>query len=154
LDLLFLRLLIGTPKHPGIPVPTYIYELYDEDQRPGALSEKSWGLFDSTGLPAYTLHLTGSGLLLANDTTNQTYCVVREGADPKMLQAALDWACGPGKVDCSVLMQGQACYEPDSVEAHASYAFNVYYHGMGMGSGTCYFSGVAAITTTDPSKIM
>ncbi|KAJ4750838.1 hypothetical protein LUZ62_085243 [Rhynchospora pubera] len=141
----------GTPKHPGIAVPTYIYELYDEDQRPGALSEKSWGLFDSTGLPAYTLHLSGSGLLLANDTTNQTFCVAREGADPKLLQAALDWACGPGKVDCSVLMQGQACSEPDDVESHASYAFNAYYHGMGMGSGTCYFSGVAAITTTDPS---
>ncbi|KAJ3677317.1 hypothetical protein LUZ60_003041 [Juncus effusus] len=141
----------GTPKHPGIPVPTYIYELYDEDQRPGALSEKSWGLFDSNGLPAYTLHLSGSGLLLANDTTNQTFCIAREGADGKMLQAALDWACGAGKVDCSVLMQGQPCYEPDTVEAHAAYAFNAYYHGMGMGSGTCYFSGVAAITTTDPS---
>ncbi|XP_072971257.1 glucan endo-1,3-beta-glucosidase 2-like isoform X2 [Typha angustifolia] len=141
----------GTPKHPGVPVPTYIYELYDEDQRPGALSERNWGLFDGSGLPAYTLHLTGSGVLLANDTTNQTYCIARDGADEKMLQAALDWACGPGKVDCSVLMQGQACYDPDSVEAHASYAFNAYYHGMGMGSGTCYFNGVAAITTTNPS---
>jgi glucan endo-1,3-beta-glucosidase 1/2/3 len=50
-------------------------------------------------------------------------------------------------------MQGQPCYEPDTVESHATYAFNAYYHGMGMASGTCYFSGVAAITTSDPSKI-
>ncbi|OAY66855.1 Glucan endo-1,3-beta-glucosidase 3 [Ananas comosus] len=141
----------GTPKHPGVPVPTYIYELYDEDQRPGATSERYWGLFDASGVPAYTLHLTGSGVLLANDTTNQTYCIARDGADAKMLQAALDWACGPGKVDCSALMQGQPCYDPDTVESHATYAFNAYYHGMGMGSGTCYFNGVAAITTTDPS---
>ncbi|WOL00983.1 glucan endo-1,3-beta-glucosidase 3-like isoform X1 [Canna indica] len=141
----------GTPKHPGVPVPTYIYELYDEDLRPGVTSEKFWGLFDATGVPAYNLHLTGSGMLLANDTTNQTFCVAREGADEKLLQAGLDWACGPGKVDCSALTQGQACYDPDSVEAHASYAFNEYYHGLGMASGTCYFSGVAAITTTDPS---
>nr|CAD1832603.1 unnamed protein product [Ananas comosus var. bracteatus] len=104
----------GTPKHPGVPVPTYIYELYDEDQRPGATSERYWGY-------------------------------------AKMLQAALDWACGPGKVDCSALMQGQPCYDPDTVESHATYAFNAYYHGMGMGSGTCYFNGVAAITTTDPT---
>ncbi|XP_020106250.1 glucan endo-1,3-beta-glucosidase 3 isoform X1 [Ananas comosus] len=141
----------GTPKHPGVPVPTYIYELYDEDQRPGATSERYWGLFDASGVPAYTLHLTGSGVLLANDTTNQTYCIARDGADAKMLQAALDWACGPGKVDCSAMMQGQPCYDPDTVESHATYAFNAYYHGMGMGSGTCYFNGVAAITTTDPS---
>ncbi|XP_020106255.1 glucan endo-1,3-beta-glucosidase 3 isoform X2 [Ananas comosus] len=140
----------GTPKHPGVPVPTYIYELYDEDQRPGATSERYWGLFDASGVPAYTLHLTGSGVLLANDTTNQTYCIARDGADAKMLQAALDWACGPGKVDCSAMMQGQPCYDPDTVESHATYAFNAYYHGMGMGSGTCYFNGVAAITTTDP----
>ncbi|KAK1307756.1 Glucan endo-1,3-beta-glucosidase 2 [Acorus calamus] len=141
----------GTPKHPGVVVSTYIYELYNEDQRPGALSEKNWGLFDANGVPVYTLHLTGSGLVLANDTANEMYCVAREGADAKMLQAALDWACGPGKVDCSALMQGQPCYDPDTVEAHATYAFDAYYHQMGMGSGTCFFNGVAAITTTNPS---
>ncbi|XP_042428207.1 glucan endo-1,3-beta-glucosidase 3-like [Zingiber officinale] len=141
----------GTPKHPGISVPTYIYELYDEDLRPGVTSEKFWGLFDATGVPAYNLHLAGSGVLLANDTTNQTFCVAREGADTKLLQAALDWACGPGKVDCSDLVQGKSCYDPDTVDGHASYAFNEYYHGMGMVAGSCYFSGVAAITTTDPS---
>ncbi|XP_074592826.1 glucan endo-1,3-beta-glucosidase 2-like [Curcuma longa] len=141
----------GTPKHPGVTVPTYIYELYDEDLRPGVTSEKFWGLFDANGVPAYSLHLTGSGTLLANDTANQTFCVAREGADAKMLQAGIDWACGPGKVNCSALMQGQICYDPDTVETHASYAFNEYYHGTGMAAGACYFSGVAAITTTDPS---
>ncbi|XP_010271297.1 PREDICTED: glucan endo-1,3-beta-glucosidase 2 [Nelumbo nucifera] len=141
----------GTPKHPGIAVSTYIYELYNEDMRPGSLSEKNWGLFDANGVPIYILHLTDSGMVLANDTTNQTYCVARDGADEKMLQAALDWACGPGKVDCSPLLQGQPCYEPDTVNAHATYAFNTYYHQMGMASGTCYFNGVASVTTSDPS---
>ncbi|XP_010267790.1 PREDICTED: glucan endo-1,3-beta-glucosidase 3-like [Nelumbo nucifera] len=141
----------GTPKHSGVPVSTYIYELYNEDLSPGPLSEKNWGLFDANGIPVYILHLTGSGMVLANDTTNQTYCIARDSADPKMVQAALDWACGPGKVDCSPLLQGQPCYEPDTVNAHATYAFNAYYHQMEMASGTCYFNGVATITTTDPS---
>ncbi|KAI3453157.1 hypothetical protein Pfo_009820 [Paulownia fortunei] len=141
----------GTPKHPGIAVSTYIYELYNEDLRSGRISEKNWGLFDANGVPVYILHLTGSGTVLANDTTNQTYCVAREGADRKMLQAALDWACGPGKVDCSSLLQGKPCYEPDTVVGHASYAFDAYYHRMAMGDGTCNFNGVATITTTDPS---
>lgn len=142
----------GTPKHPGIAVSTYIYELYNEDLRTGPVSEKNWGLFDSNGVPVYILRLTGSGTVLANDTTNQTYCVARDGADKKMLQAALDWACGPGKVDCSPLLQGQPCYEPDTVATHASYAFDAYYHRMAMGDGTCNFNGVATITTSDPSK--
>lgn len=141
----------GTPKHPGISVSTYIYELYNEDTKPGPVSEKNWGLFDANGVPIYTLQLTGSGSVLANDTTNQTYCTAKEGADSKMLQAALDWACGPGKVDCSPLLQGQPCYEPDSVSAHATYAFDAYYHLIGKSSGSCDFNGVAAITTTDPS---
>ncbi|KAG8382720.1 hypothetical protein BUALT_Bualt05G0106700 [Buddleja alternifolia] len=141
----------GTPKHPGIAVSTYIYELYNEDLRSGPVSEKNWGLFDANGVPIYILRLTGSGTVLANDTTNQTYCVAKEGADRKMLQAALDWACGPGKVDCSPLLQGQPCYEPDTVVSHASYAFDAYYHRMAMGDGTCNFNGVATISTSDPS---
>ncbi|KAL5743485.1 hypothetical protein ACOSP7_026343 [Xanthoceras sorbifolium] len=141
----------GTPKHPGMAVSTYIYELYNEDMKPGPLSEKNWGLFDANGDPVYILHLTGSGSVLANDTTNQTYCTARDGSDPKMLQAALDWACGPGKVDCSPLLQGKTCYEPDNVIAHATYAFDTYYHQMGKAPEACNFNGVAAITTTDPS---
>ncbi|GMH01975.1 hypothetical protein Nepgr_003814 [Nepenthes gracilis] len=132
-------------------VSTYIYELYNEDLRPGSVSEKNWGLFDDNGVPVYILHLTGSGTVLANDTTNQTYCVAKYGANPKLLQAALDWACGPGKVDCSALMQGGLCYEPDTVAAHSTYAFDAYYHQMAMAPGTCYFNGVATVTTTDPS---
>ncbi|CAI9753231.1 unnamed protein product [Fraxinus pennsylvanica] len=141
----------GTPKHPGISVSTYIYELYNEDMKPGPVSEKNWGLFDASGVPVYILHVTGSGSMLANDTTNQTFCIAKEGADAKMLQAALDWACGPGKVDCSAILQGQTCYDPDNISAHATYAFNTYYHQTGKTSGSCDFNGVATITTTNPS---
>ncbi|PON89063.1 Glycoside hydrolase [Trema orientale] len=141
----------GTPKHPGMAVSTFIYELYNEDTKAGPVSEKNWGLFDANGVPIYIMHLTSSGNVLSNDTTNQTYCTAKEGADKKMLQAALDWACGPGKVDCSALLQGQPCYEPDNVAAHATYAFDTYYHKMGKAADSCDFNGVAAITTTDPS---
>ncbi|MED6180367.1 hypothetical protein PIB30_009721 [Stylosanthes scabra] len=141
----------GTPKYPGIPVSTYIYELYNEDMKPGPISEKNWGLFDANGAPIYILHLTGSDALLANDTSNQTFCVAKDGADPKMLQAALDWACGPGKVECSAMLQGQPCYEPDNVIAHSTYAFDSYYHKMGKTLDACDFNGVATISTTDPS---
>lgn len=141
----------GTPKRPGLAVSTFIYELYNEDKKPGPVSEKNWGLFDANGVPIYIMHLTDSGNVLANDTTNQTYCAAKEGADKKMLQAALDWACGPGRVDCSPLLQGQPCYEPDNVASHATFAFDAYYHKMGKAADACDFNGVATITTTDPS---
>ncbi|CAI9278472.1 unnamed protein product [Lactuca saligna] len=56
-----------------------------------------------------------------------------------------------GKVDCSAMVQGAPCYEPDTVAAHATYAFDAYYHRMAMAEGTCDFNGVATVTTTDPS---
>lgn len=143
----------GTPKHPGISVSTFIYELYNEDTKAGSTSEKNWGLFDVNGTPVYILHLTGSGSMLANDTTNQTYCTAKEGADPKMLQAGLDWACGIGKVNCTPLKPGERCYDPNNVMSHATYAFDAYYQSVGRAPGSCYFSGVAAVTTSDPSKI-
>ncbi|PQQ08327.1 glucan endo-1 3-beta-glucosidase 2-like isoform X1 [Prunus yedoensis var. nudiflora] len=31
----------GTPKHPGLAVSTFIYELYNEDTKPGPISEKN-----------------------------------------------------------------------------------------------------------------
>ncbi|KAL6505831.1 hypothetical protein OROHE_023210 [Orobanche hederae] len=141
----------GTPKRPGIAVSTYIYELYNEDLVSLPISERNWGLFDGSGMRVYTLNLTGSVTVLANDTTSQTYCIAKKDADEGMLQAALDWACGSGKVNCSVLEQGGPCYQPNNVVAHASYAFDAYYQRMGKGSGTCDFKGVATVTTTDPS---
>lgn len=141
----------GTPKQPKVTVSTYIYELYNEDLRSGPASESNWGLFYANGAPVYTLHLTGAGTVFANDTTNQTFCVAKSNADSKMIQAALDWACGPGKVDCSPLLHGQPCSEPDNVVAHATYAFNAYYQKMDKSPGSCDFKGVASVTTINPS---
>lgn len=93
------------------------------------------------------------GLFLAIDTTNQTYCIAMDGVDSRTLQAALDWACGPGRANCSEIQPGEGCYQPNSVKYHASYAFDSYYQKEGKAPGSCDFKGVAMITTTDPSKI-
>lgn len=87
--------------------------------------------------------------MLTNDTKNQTYCVTREGADKKMLLGSIYKPC----MDCSAMVQGQPCYEPDMVIAHASFAFDTYYHRMAMADGSCGFNGVAIISTMDPSML-
>ncbi|XP_039063873.1 glucan endo-1,3-beta-glucosidase 1-like [Hibiscus syriacus] len=141
----------GTPLHPEITSSVYIYELFNEDLRSPPTSEANWGLFYSNSTPVYLLHVSGSGTFLANDTTNQTFCIAMDGVDSKTLQTALDWACGPGRSNCSEIQPGESCYQPNNVKNHASYAFDSYYQKEGETSGSCDFKGVAMITTTDPS---
>ncbi|BAT89614.1 hypothetical protein VIGAN_06061100, partial [Vigna angularis var. angularis] len=87
----------GTPLHPEITSSVYIYELFNEDLRSPPLLEAYWGLFYGNATPAYLLRVSGVGAFLASDNANQTYCVAGDGVDLKVLQAALDWACGPGR---------------------------------------------------------
>ncbi|CAL8145046.1 unnamed protein product [Prunus armeniaca] len=141
----------GTPLHPETTSSVYIYELLNEDLRSPPVSEANWGLFYGNSSAVYLLHVSGSGSFLANDTTNQTYCIAMDGVDSKILQAALDWACGPGRSNCSEIQPGQDCYSPNNVKSHASYAFDSYYQKEERAAGSCDFKGVATITTTDPS---
>ncbi|CAL5409496.1 unnamed protein product [Camellia sinensis] len=141
----------GTPLHPEITSSVYLYELFNEDLRAPPVSEANWGLFYGNSTPVYLLHVSGSGTFLANDTTNQTYCIAADGVDVKTLQAALDWACGPGRANCTEIQPGENCYQPNNVENHASYAFDSYYQKERKDAGSCDFKGVAMITTTDPN---
>uniref|UniRef100_J3ML86 glucan endo-1,3-beta-D-glucosidase n=1 Tax=Oryza brachyantha TaxID=4533 RepID=J3ML86_ORYBR len=141
----------GTPMRPGAQASVYIYELFNEDLRPGPVSEANWGLFHGNGTPVYLLHVSGTGGVLANDTTDRTFCIASDDADEKAVQAAMDWACGPGRTDCTAIQPGQGCYEPNDVRSHASYAFDSYYQLQGKAAGSCYFQGVGMVTTTDPS---
>ncbi|KAK3432070.1 glucan endo-1,3-beta-glucosidase 1 [Eucalyptus grandis] len=140
----------GTPLHPELTSNVYIYELFNEDLRSPPLSEASWGLFNGDLTPAYLLHVSDTGGFLANDTTNQTYCIAMGGVDSRTLQAALDWACGPGQANCTEIQPGENCFKPNNVKSHASYAFDSYYQKEGKVAGSCDFKGAAMITTTDP----
>ncbi|KAG8080396.1 hypothetical protein GUJ93_ZPchr0007g3451 [Zizania palustris] len=51
----------GTPMRPGTQASVYIYELFNEDLRPGPVSEANWGLFHGNGTPVYLLHVSGAG---------------------------------------------------------------------------------------------
>lgn len=84
-------------------------------------------------------------------TAGTTWCVAKNNVDDNTLQVALDYACGLGGADCTPIQQGGVCYDPDNVQAHASYAFNNYYVKNGMLPGSCDFGGSAAPTTLNPS---
>ncbi|KAI4311389.1 hypothetical protein MLD38_036291 [Melastoma candidum] len=80
-----------------------------------------------------------------------TWCVARIDAGQQTLQKAIDYACGAGGADCSPLQPTGLCYLPNTLQAHASYAFNSYYQRRSMAPGSCDFAATA--TASDPSML-
>ncbi|KAL6554475.1 hypothetical protein OROMI_020148 [Orobanche minor] len=80
------------------------------------------------------------------------WCIAGEQTPDHELQVGLDWACGGGGANCSKIQVGQACFLPNNVRAHASYAFNNYFQKLKHRGATCYFNGAAIITDLDPSQ--
>ncbi|TKY61600.1 Glucan endo-1,3-beta-glucosidase 1 [Spatholobus suberectus] len=81
----------------------------------------------------------------------QSWCVAKSGVPEASLQSALDYACGMGSVDCSQMQQGGSCYNPNSIQNHASFAFNSYYQ-KNPAPTSCDFGGTATIVNTNPSS--
>ncbi|KAL2328141.1 hypothetical protein Fmac_021568 [Flemingia macrophylla] len=81
----------------------------------------------------------------------ELWCVAKNNAEDAALQAALDWACGAGGVDCGPIQRGGPCYDPSSVQNTASFAFNDYFIKHGMTDDSCNFSNNAAVTSLNPS---
>jgi hypothetical protein len=78
--------------------------------------------------------------------------VANAAAGEGRLKAALDYACGPGGADCRGIQPGAACFEPNTMASHASYAFNDYYQRKGRSIGTCDFAGAAYVVNQAPSE--
>ncbi|KAG6486678.1 mucin-2-like [Zingiber officinale] len=83
--------------------------------------------------------------------TGQTWCVAKSGVTDAALQIALDYACGIVVADCSTIQPTGSCYYPDSLQAHASYAFNSYYQRNPVPT-SCDFGGTAMLVNVNPSS--
>jgi len=84
------------------------------------------------------------------DDRGFVWCVVNDGANVYDVQTALNWACA--RINCSPTYVGGTCYIPNTIWAHASWAFNAYYNSMNGAQDSCNFSGTAYVTSNDPSK--
>lgn len=82
-----------------------------------------------------------------------TWCIIRSEASEEALQRALDYACWAG-ADCEPIKSSGLCFLPNTIQAHASYAFNSYYQRKATAPGSCDFSGTATVAKTDPSYIL
>lgn len=50
----------GTPRRQGVFVPTYIFAVYNENQKPGPTTERNWGVLYPTGKAVYPLSISSS----------------------------------------------------------------------------------------------
>lgn len=78
------------------------------------------------------------------------WCLCRTDLYDVMLQKTLDYACGGG-ADCRPILQNGACFAPNTVKAHCSYAVNSYYQRSGQNPQACLFSGTTFVSNNDPS---
>lgn len=154
----------GTPLRPQAPLNVYLFALFNENQKPGPTSERNYGLFYPNEQKVYDVPfkqedlknvgstpINGSKAQVPAAHAGQTWCVANVHAGEKKLQAALDYACSEeAGADCRPIQRGATCYNPNSIEAHASYAFNSFYQKKARGAGTCDFGGAAYVATQPP----
>lgn len=159
----------GTPLRPKAALDTFLFALFNENKKPGPTSERNYGLFYPTEAKVYDIALTAEAIKNAppevpssshpttkprhggnGSTGSQTWCVANGKAGNEKLQSGLDYACGEGNADCQQIQPGAACYNPNTLEAHASYAFNSYYQKNSRKAGSCYFGGAANVVTEPP----
>ncbi|KAJ1407265.1 X8 domain [Sesbania bispinosa] len=88
--------------------------------------------------------------IIGSTNVGATWCVARSGASYQALLANLNYACGHG-ADCRPIQPGGICYNPNTIQNHASYAFDSYYQRQNKAPSACNFGGTATIAVTDPS---
>ncbi|KAL6654440.1 hypothetical protein ACP70R_007905 [Stipagrostis hirtigluma subsp. patula] len=156
----------GTPLMPGKSFETYIFSLFDENQKPLPIAERHFGIFNPDFTPKYDL-----GLLTQSPSPTPSpnpspkpspspspkpspsgggkWCVAKAGADATDLQNNINYACG--YVDCKPIQSGGACFNPNTVASHAAYVMNAYYQANGRHDYDCDFKGTGVVTSNDPT---
>ncbi|KAL6546936.1 hypothetical protein OROMI_022657 [Orobanche minor] len=82
--------------------------------------------------------------------TTTLWCVAKPSVPDPIILEAMNYACGSG-ADCEQIQPSGSCFEPNTLFAHASFAFNSYWQRTKMTRGTCDFGGTAMLVTVDPS---
>ncbi|XVE56291.1 hypothetical protein DITRI_Ditri03aG0226900 [Diplodiscus trichospermus] len=150
----------GTPMKPKDKIEIFVFALFNENKKQGGASERNFGIFNGDGSKVYDVDLScqfcsNGGTFEKMSTSGargpSVWCVAKPHADEKVLQAVLDFCCGPGGVDCREVYESGNCFEPDKLHAHASFAMNAYYQMHGRNYWNCDFKGTGLVTFSDPS---
>lgn len=145
----------GTPLMPNRTFESFVFALFNENQKPGPIAERNWGLFQPDFTPVYDCGIMRNGQNVAPAKPAPAvgggkWCVPKADAYDAALQANINYVCSQG-VDCKPIEAGGVCYAANNVKALATYAMNAYYKANGRHDFNCDFSNTGLITTTNPS---
>ncbi|KAF8103436.1 hypothetical protein N665_0188s0372 [Sinapis alba] len=82
--------------------------------------------------------------------TSAYWCVAKPTVPDPIIQEAMNFACGSG-ADCHSIQPNGPCFKPNTLWAHASFAFNSYWQRTKGSGGSCTFGGTGMLVTVDPS---
>ncbi|KAI3751361.1 hypothetical protein L2E82_22445 [Cichorium intybus] len=159
---------VGTPLMPGRKFETYIFSLFNENLKGPSLDEKNFGLFRPDLTQVYDIGIVRESQSATpspkpstqtptptprtpTSSQGKSWCVPKPGATDVALQANIDYICSHG-IDCSPTQPGGACFEPNTIRAHASFLMNSYYQANGRHNFDCDFAHTGIIASTDPSN--
>ncbi|XP_030955618.1 glucan endo-1,3-beta-glucosidase 12-like [Quercus robur] len=152
----------GTPMKPKDKIEIFVFALFNENKKEGDETERNFGMFNGDGSKVYDVDLScqfcsNGGTLGFGEKVSgaargpSVWCIAKPHSDDKVLQAVLDFCCGPGGVDCREIYESGDCFEPNKLLAHASYAMNAYYQMHGRNYWNCDFKGSGLVAFSDPS---
>ncbi|XP_034704356.1 glucan endo-1,3-beta-glucosidase [Vitis riparia] len=143
----------GTPLMPNRRFQTYLFSLFNENLKPGSTAERNFGLFRPDFTPVYDIGIlkqSAGGSPTPTVPSGKKWCVPKPDATDEALQSNINYVCSTG-VDCKPIQPGGACYNPNTIRSHASYAMNAYYQTSGRHDFNCDFANTGVLATSDPS---
>ncbi|RZC93784.1 hypothetical protein C5167_029425 [Papaver somniferum] len=183
----------GTPLMPNKKFETYIFSLFNENQKPMGVAEQNFGLFKADFTPVYDVGILKTGDQSAPPSTtpvtptptpvvtpapvdsptpvapvtpapvdsptpttpapadSKQWCVPAGDVSDEFLQHNIDYVCSLGSVGCQPIQDAGACFDPNTIRSHASFAMNAYYQTFGHEPINCDFTGTGIVVNTDPS---
>lgn len=145
----------------------HIFSLFVENQKPGPIAERNFGLFKPDFSPVYDIGVLkngarpqpqprplpgsgGQGKKPKPSGSTSQWCVPKAEATDAQLQANINYVCSQG-VNCQPIQAGGSCFAPSNVRAHATYAMNTFYQTKGRQPFQCDFSNTGVLTNRNPS---
>ncbi|OVA16503.1 Glycoside hydrolase [Macleaya cordata] len=155
----------GTPLMPNRTFETYIFSLFNENQKPMNIAERNFGLFRPDLTPVYDVGILRDGqtgsptapvtpapiVTPAPSDSGKMWCVPKPDVSDEELQKNIDYVCSLGSVDCTPIQDNGNCFTPNTIRSHAAFAMNAYYQTFGHQDFNCDFGGTGLIITSDPS---